>query len=338
MHPRCWRAIRSLDVQTTPHLSLTLLRMTPLTDLGQLTERLRDRVVGALHVGRAKAGDRLPGVREVAREIGADPRTVAKAYRELEREGLVEVRGRSGVYAARQDHWGGTLLAETGRWLGGIVLEAWKRHIPVPDLADLIRHCTQNTGLRAVAVDAVEDCRYGLCAELEESFGIPCTALSPDDFPVLGGTDATASAALDAADFVVTTPYHQGTVRRATAGHVAVVAATLHPDLGTAVERRLRKGELTVVCVDAAFGEQLRSLYPPQAPERLRIVALADGADVAALDPNDPVLLTQAARARIGDTKLKPLLPFRPFISPESALEIAELMIRLHMEARHAGS
>lgn len=49
------------------------------------------------------------------------------------------------------------------------------------------------------------------------------------------------------------------------------------------------------------------------------------------------MLLTQAAATRLGDTDLKSLLPFHPFISPESALEIAELMIWLHMEARHTG-
>lgn len=37
--------------------------------------------------------------------MGVHAGAVAKAYRVLEREGLVEVRGRSGVYAAPQERW-----------------------------------------------------------------------------------------------------------------------------------------------------------------------------------------------------------------------------------------
>ncbi|NNC32700.1 GntR family transcriptional regulator [Longimicrobium terrae] len=50
--------------------------------------------------GAAAAGDRLPSIRALWREMGVDHRVVAQAYRILEDEGLVEVRGRSGVYLA----------------------------------------------------------------------------------------------------------------------------------------------------------------------------------------------------------------------------------------------
>lgn len=306
-------------------------------EMNELTERLRDRVVGALHTSRVQAGDRLPGVREVAREVGADPRTVAKAYRELEREGLVEVRGRSGVFVARQDHWGETLLAETGRWLGGIVLEAWKRHIPVPDLAGLIRDCTQNHGLRAVCLDGIEDYMRALCAELEERFGIGCTALHARELPAAAGEPSGFPAALRRADFVVTTPFHAGAARQWTAAlKLPVVAATLHPDVGAAIEARLREGELAVVCVSAAFGDQIRTLYGGNAPERIRVFALEAAPDLAHLAADEPVLLTLAAQERLGPHALRPLVPFRPLVSPETAREIAELMIRLHMQRQHA--
>src|SRR5688572_30346161 len=59
---------------------------------------LRQRVVGGLHLGTLKAGDRLPSLRQLAAETGADPRVVLAAYRQLAREGLVGLRTRSGAY------------------------------------------------------------------------------------------------------------------------------------------------------------------------------------------------------------------------------------------------
>ncbi|MGG1347497.1 GntR family transcriptional regulator YtrA [Bacillus subtilis] len=48
--------------------------------------------------GIMKPGDKLPSVRELATIIIANPNTVSKAYKELEREGIIEtLRGR-GTY------------------------------------------------------------------------------------------------------------------------------------------------------------------------------------------------------------------------------------------------
>lgn len=50
--------------------------------------------------GRLLPGDRLPSVRELATQLGLAPNTVAKAYRALERDGLLEGRGRRGTFVA----------------------------------------------------------------------------------------------------------------------------------------------------------------------------------------------------------------------------------------------
>lgn len=307
-----------------------------MADGARVTELLRDRIVGALHVGRIRAGDRLPGFREVAREMGVNERTVAKAYRALAAEGLVEVRERSGVYAARQDNWGGRLPAETGRWLGGILLEAWKRHIPIPDLPELIRRCTAEVALRAVCIDGTEDERRAICGELETAFGIRCTSVSARRMPLKPRDASALPAEVRHADILVATPMFAGATRAAAdLLSKPLVIITLHPDLVTAIERRLSDDMLTVVCVDPAFGDQLRSIRGGEAPDRIRVVLADDAAAIAELDPDGPVLLTRAAKERLGEPKFTPLVPLAPFIAPESARDIAELMIRLHMEAEH---
>jgi len=64
----------------------------------QLVQQTKD----ALRLGLLLKGDQLPTVKEVVATIAINPNTVLKAYRELEREGLVE--GRPGV---------GTFVIET---------------------------------------------------------------------------------------------------------------------------------------------------------------------------------------------------------------------------------
>lgn len=55
----------------------------------------------ALRLGLLEPGDRLPTAREVVEVTAINPNTVLKAYRELEREGLVEGRRGLGTFVLR---------------------------------------------------------------------------------------------------------------------------------------------------------------------------------------------------------------------------------------------
>jgi len=56
------------------------------------------QVKRALRLGLLEVGDQLPTVREVIAQITINPNTVFKAYRELEREGLVRSRPGAGTF------------------------------------------------------------------------------------------------------------------------------------------------------------------------------------------------------------------------------------------------
>jgi GntR family transcriptional regulator len=60
--------------------------------------QLVDQVRRALLLGYLRDGDQLPTVREVAASVVINPNTVAKAYRELERAGLVTARTGQGTF------------------------------------------------------------------------------------------------------------------------------------------------------------------------------------------------------------------------------------------------
>ena len=63
----------------------------------QLTNQLREAVAR----GKVEPEDQLPSVREQARTLVVNPNTIAKAYTELEREGILNTRPGLGVFVAR---------------------------------------------------------------------------------------------------------------------------------------------------------------------------------------------------------------------------------------------
>src|SRR3954454_20530478 len=52
----------------------------------------------ALRLGTLRVGDQLPTVKDVVARLAINPNTVLKAYRELEREGLVAARAGVGTF------------------------------------------------------------------------------------------------------------------------------------------------------------------------------------------------------------------------------------------------
>jgi GntR family transcriptional regulator len=62
----------------------------------QLATQIREAVAR----GRLKPGARLPSVRELSRTLVVNPNTIARAYTELERDGVLHTRQGLGVFVA----------------------------------------------------------------------------------------------------------------------------------------------------------------------------------------------------------------------------------------------
>jgi GntR family transcriptional regulator len=76
-----------------------LIRVDP-TDPRPIYVQIMDEVRRALVLGTLQPDDPLPSVRQLAVELRVNPNTVAQAYRELERQGVVHVRRGQGTYAS----------------------------------------------------------------------------------------------------------------------------------------------------------------------------------------------------------------------------------------------
>ena len=78
---------------------MTAIRLNPLSGTPlylQLVEHLKHSIA----TGAIKAGDQLPSVRRMAEDLLINPNTVVRAYRDLETEGIVELRHGSGVFVS----------------------------------------------------------------------------------------------------------------------------------------------------------------------------------------------------------------------------------------------
>jgi GntR family transcriptional regulator len=86
-----------------------LLHVHPSSGL-PLYRQIHAQVKHAVAAGALKPGDALPSVRKLAGELGINPNTVARAYLNLEQEGVIRTVPGGGTYV--QDGVPGLLKAE----------------------------------------------------------------------------------------------------------------------------------------------------------------------------------------------------------------------------------
>src|SRR5262245_1720598 len=76
-----------------------LFRNNPTTGVPVYLQ-LIEQVKHAIDVGALSPGDQLPPIRRVAEDLVINPNTVAKAYRELEHDGVIELRQGTGAFVS----------------------------------------------------------------------------------------------------------------------------------------------------------------------------------------------------------------------------------------------
>lgn len=63
-----------------------------------LYEQILEQIRSSVARGEIELGEKIPSVREMARELKINPNTVMHAYQELERDGLTEKRRGQGTF------------------------------------------------------------------------------------------------------------------------------------------------------------------------------------------------------------------------------------------------
>ncbi len=72
------------------------------TSFVPIYEQIKKEVLRLVTTGRLKVHDPLPSIRDLASELIVNPNTVARAYRELEQDGLVSAQKGRGSFVARK--------------------------------------------------------------------------------------------------------------------------------------------------------------------------------------------------------------------------------------------
>jgi len=78
---------------------MLVVRLQSLSGLPIYRQIVR-QVRASIATGRLVSGDPIPSVRELSQQLGVNPMTIAKAYGELERSGVVTTRRGTGTFVA----------------------------------------------------------------------------------------------------------------------------------------------------------------------------------------------------------------------------------------------
>lgn len=268
--------------------------------------------------------------------MGVDHRVVAQAYRRLEGEGLVEVRARSGIYAAAHDLIGGEVLGETVSWLAATFGAAVQRRIRIPAFAELVRRATTTRSVLVACVESGHDQLVAYCHELEQDLGLDSTPVHLSGANRDRENEQQLKNAINEADAVLTTRYHFARVEPAArALNKPLVCVTVHDQLVAAVQQQLRTGRLVAVMTEATFGERLRLMYRHELENQAAIqtVLASDSAAIANLDPDEPILITRAAHEQLGSVVPPLLFPHSPTFGHATVNALMAIAIRLNLEA-----
>jgi GntR family transcriptional regulator len=76
---------------------VTPLRLNPSSGT-PLYLQLLEHLKHSIETGAIRAGEQLPSVRKMAEDLVINPNTVVRAYRDLERDGIVVLKHGSGVF------------------------------------------------------------------------------------------------------------------------------------------------------------------------------------------------------------------------------------------------
>jgi len=297
----------------------------------EITDLLRQRVFTGLHLGVLTHRGRLPSVRELAREFGANPRVILAAYRALENEGLVELRNRSGAFVAPSGLSMGDATPRRADWMADVLMEGLRHGMKPGALSQSLEQCFDAVDLHAAVLECNADQLYSVPEELQRDFGIRTTGIEIDS--ILAGQDAPVE--LRQVDLLVTTPFHQNEVRSlAKRLGMPMVVITMCTDLFTEVGRLLPREPVYFVVTDSRFADKLHRLFGSSTgAANLRTLVLGTH-DLNEIPDDAPTYLTRLTRRRLGEcTLLQRVLPEARVFSAESARQILSFLSRTNLTA-----
>jgi GntR family transcriptional regulator len=261
-----------------------------------IVDQLRDRIVSGLFLGHWQPGERLPSIRDIADAEHVDRKTAAAAYRRLQREGLVRVRARSGVYLRGEpsrDSAIHPLHRLYRRWLENAYEGARGLGLDTAAILRILEAVCSVEERRIPVIESDWSQAESLAQELRARLGIRTV-------PFAVGEVDVEDPVIAAAPFLITTPYHRGRLGAAVADR-QVIELILSRAFLQELRDRIAAGSVIIVAPSASVADQLKvalrrgqladSMGPATVVAATEAGALADqvsGADCVFLWPGTP--------------------------------------------------
>ncbi|MBA3645241.1 MAG: GntR family transcriptional regulator [Gemmatimonadaceae bacterium] len=284
---------------------------------------LRERILNQLVLGVAQVGDKLPGVRALAKEFRVNPRLISGACALLEEEGIVRRRDRSGVYITAPEE-ARTSQQEANLWMLDFFAQGVHRGLSPQEVARVLHNVFEAGSLRVLVVECNDDQMWSLADEVTHDFGMLADTV---DLDVLRCDPSYLPD--NPCDLVLTTAYHNDHVRPlARRLGVPMLGVTMCTGLFKEVARLLAEGEVHFVLSDARMERKVRRiLSKAERFDRLRThVSPRDDLD---LIPKDAaVYVTRLTRARLGEDGVPGRgLPEARVLTKESVRDLMQIVL-----------
>lgn len=101
--------------------------------------QIRAQLATMVRSGVLEPGVRLPTIRHLATDLGIAANTVARAYRELEADGLIVSRGRHGTFVLEPDDHAAAGAADLSEAAATFAIEATHRGLDLDQALDAVR-------------------------------------------------------------------------------------------------------------------------------------------------------------------------------------------------------
>jgi DNA-binding transcriptional regulator YhcF (GntR family) len=198
-----------------------------------IREQLITQVVLGILCRELAPGERLPSTRELARRFGIHPNTASAAWRELERDGWVELRHGSGVYV-RATRPAAPLTPELAvdQLIGELAARARKLGAPQSLLRTRLRQwLAMEPPARWLVIEPDPELRRIVIHEMEQGLALPVAGCAPEE--------CWAKEALEGA-IPVTLPSKAAAVRKLLPSAVALTVLQVHP-VGPSLQDHLQR-------------------------------------------------------------------------------------------------
>lgn len=305
-----------------------------------LFEQAYSQLLTALHMGRLRAGDRLPSVRQVAQRNDINHKTAFAIYQRLHAEGYITLRTGSGAYVSEIDesHLEQAYCLSLFKLIKSSLAEADHLRVGPREYTKLVQSFVNRSRLKSVRLAVVECNEEQVGVFADEISGRLGVSVRPVLLERLVAPDRASARALSKMDYFATTHFHFKQVKALTARYQKkLFQLHLNPSFVPGIINAARQGSVLMIVSKAdyfpAFRQSMLQIgTPPALVERITAVEHSEAERVRAL----------AARARtvyvspISQAHVRGLLPartrelkFDSTLSPES-LEMLESVLLFH--------